>query len=291
MKGIVLAGGAGSRLDPITRVASKQLQPVYDKPMVYYPLATLLEAGISEVLLITTPEDTPRFVDLLGDGQQWGMQIDYAVQTQPRGIAEAVIIGKGFIGDGPVALILGDNIFHGDLGLAGLVASFTTGAHIFGYPVRDPERYGVVELDDEDRVVSIVEKPARPVSNLAVPGLYLYDERAPIMAEKLAPSARGELEITDLNRAYLDDGTLQATRLGQGIAWLDGGTHDSLLDAANFIATIEHRQGLKIACLEEIALRKGTITAHHFATLVRALPASGYRDYLERFVAGADPAS
>jgi glucose-1-phosphate thymidylyltransferase len=290
MRGIVLAGGAGSRLDPITRVASKQLQPVYDKPMIYYPLATLLEAGITEILLISTSDDVPRFRDLLSDGSQWGVDINYAVQPAPKGIAESLLIGRDFIADEPVALILGDNIFHGDIGLGGIVELFSEGAHIFGYPVRDPERYGVVELDADNQVLSIVEKPTHPTSNLAVPGLYLYDHQAVATAEKLTPSARGELEITDLNLAYMDRGELVATRLGQGIAWLDSGTHDSLLDAANFIATIEHRQGLKIACLEEIALRSGNITPVQFRELIEALPRSGYRDYLERFVAGDDPA-
>jgi glucose-1-phosphate thymidylyltransferase len=283
VKGIVLAGGAGSRLDPITRVASKQLQPVYDKPMIYYPLATLLDAGISDVLLISTPHDVPRFEDLLGDGSQWGMRIDYAVQTEPNGIAEAFLVGREFIAGEPVTLILGDNIFHGDVGLEPIVGGFAGGAVIFGYPVVDPERYGVVVLDDGDRVVSIEEKPARPTSNLAVPGLYVYDDQVVTMTEKLTPSGRGELEITDLNRAYLDRGELRAVRLPRGVAWLDSGTHDSLLDAANFIATIEHRQGLKIACLEEIALRRGMIDLAAFSVLVEAMPQSGYRDYLERF--------
>ena len=290
MKGIVLAGGAGSRLDPITRVASKQLQPVYDKPMVYYPLATLLEAGITEILLISTPDDVPRFRSLLGDGTQWGMSIEYAVQPKPTGIAEAFLIGRDFIDGEPVTLILGDNIFHGDIGLADMVASFTRGALIFGYPVGDPERYGVVELDEGDRVVSIVEKPAAPISNLAVPGLYLYDDRVVTMTEELIPSARGELEITDLNRAYMERGELVASRLPRGIAWLDSGTPDSLLEAANFIATIEHRQGMKIACLEEIALRRGTITASQFRAMLDGMPQSGYRDYLERFATEIDPA-
>ena len=283
MKGIVLAGGAGSRLDPITRVASKQLQPVYDKPMIYYPLATLLDAGISDVLLISTPHDVPRFEELLGDGAQWGMTIGYAVQAEPKGIAEAFLVGREFVASEPVALILGDNIFHGNIGLTDLVASFTSGGLIFGYPVVDPERYGVVDLDENDRVVSIVEKPTDPASNLAVPGLYLYDNQVVAMTEKLTPSARGELEITDLNQAYLDRDELVAIRLPRGIAWLDSGTHDSLLEAANFIATIERRQGLKIACLEEIALRRGTIDASQFRALVDAMPRSGYRAYLERF--------
>ncbi len=285
MKGIVLAGGAGTRLYPLTRVASKQLQPVYDKPMIYYPLATLLDAGIREVLVISTPHDTPRFESLLGDGAQWGMDISYAVQPEPRGIAQAFLIGSDFIGGESVALVLGDNIFHGDIGLSPLVESFSTGALIFGYPVRDPERYGVVDLDGDGNVRSLVEKPSEPISNLAIPGLYLYDGRVVEMTEGLEPSGRGELEITDLNKAYLDRGELVAIRLGRGIAWLDSGTHESLLEASNFIATIEHRQGLKIACLEEIALRTGAISFAEFRELVSALAPSSYREYLERVVA------
>lgn len=282
MKGIVLAGGAGTRLYPLTRVASKQLQPVYDKPMIYYPLATLLSARIREVLVISTPHDIPRFEALLGDGSQWGMDITYATQPEPRGIAQAFLIGREFIDGAPVALILGDNIFHGNIGLEELVSSFATGAHIFGYPVRDPERYGVVDLDADGSVRSLVEKPSGAVSNLAVPGLYLYDGDVVRIAEQLEPSARGELEITDLNLAYLARGELIATRLGRGIAWLDSGTHESLLEAANFIATIEHRQGLKIACLEEIALRTGAISFSKFQTLIDSLAPSSYREYLER---------
>ncbi len=285
MKGIVLAGGAGTRLYPLTRVASKQLQPVYDKPMVYYPLATLLSAGIREILLISTPHDVPRFEALLGDGSQWGMEITYAVQPEPRGIAEAFLIGRDFIGGKPVALVLGDNIFHGDIGLSQLVESFAGGAHIFGYPVRDPERYGVVELDESNRVRSLVEKPSDPPSNLAVPGLYLYDEHVVEMTEGLQPSGRGELEVTDLNIAYLARGELTATRIGRGVAWLDSGTHESLLEASNFIATIEHRQGLKIACLEEIALRVGTITFSEFESVVESMVRSSYREYLEQVAA------
>ena len=285
MKGIVLAGGAGTRLYPLTQVASKQLQPVYDKPMVYYPLATLLDAGIRDILLISTPHDIPRFEALLGNGSQWGMDINYAVQPEPRGIAQAFLIGSTFIGDEAVVLILGDNIFHGNIGLGPLVESFTTGAHIFGYPVRDPERYGVVDLDADDNVRSLVEKPSEPISNLAVPGLYLYDDHVVEMTESLQPSGRGELEITDLNQAYLDRGELVATRLGRGIAWLDSGTHESLLEASNFIATIEHRQGLKIACLEEIALRTGAISLAEFEALVEGMARSSYREYLERVVA------
>jgi glucose-1-phosphate thymidylyltransferase len=284
VKGIVLAGGAGTRLDPMTRVASKQLQPVYDKPMVYYPLATLMEAGISEMLLISTPQDTPRFQDLLGDGAPWGISIEYAVQDHPGGIAQAFLVGESFVGTEPVALILGDNIFHGALGLAEIVEGFANGALVFGYPVSDPVRYGVVELADDGKVLSLEEKPARPKSNLAVPGFYLYDGRVVGMTKRLEPSARGELEITDLNRAYMEEGTLRAIRLGRGIAWLDSGTHDSLLEAANFIATIEHRQGLKIACLEEIALEKGLVTLQEMEATLAAMPNSTYRDYVARAV-------
>ena len=282
MKGIILAGGAGSRLDPVTRVAVKQLQPVYDKPMIYYPLATLLEAGIREILLISTPVDLPRFESLLEDGRQWGIELSYAAQPHPTGIAEALIIGSSFIGDEPVALILGDNIFYGHIQLETIVASFEQGAIIFGYPVVDPRRYGVVELGPDQQVLSIVEKPESSRSNLAVPGLYLYDRQAPSLAAGLAPSARGELEITDLNRAYLELGQLRAIPLGRGIAWLDSGTHESLLEASNFIATIERRQGLKIACLEEIALHRGYITLTQLQSVIDRIPDSGYRAYLDR---------
>jgi glucose-1-phosphate thymidylyltransferase len=287
VKGIVLAGGAGTRLDPITRVASKQLQPVYDKPMVYYPLATLFEAGIREILLISTPHDTPRFEALLGDGDPWGVSISYAVQDHPGGIAQAFLVGRDFIAGDRVALILGDNIFHGNLGLEGIVEGFERGAIIFGYPVSDPHRYGVVEMDSGGRALSLEEKPIHPRSNLAVPGFYLYDEEVVGIAEHLDPSARGELEITDVNRTYLERGTLQVIRLGRGVAWLDSGTHKSLLEAANFIATIEHRQGLKIACLEEIAFRRGFVDEAHMERLIATMPSSGYRDYLERVM--ADP--
>ena len=282
MKGIVLAGGAGSRLDPMTRVASKQLQPVYDKPMIFYPLATLMETGIREILLISTPHDVPRFESLLGDGHIWGVEISYAVQQEPKGIAEAFLVGEEFIDGEAVALILGDNIFYGDLGLAGLIAGFDEGAVVFGYPVHDPERYGVVEIDDGDVVVSLEEKPAQPRSNLAVPGFYIYDDRVVEVAKSLSPSARGELEITDVNRFYMSDGSLRAIRLGRGVAWLDSGTHDSLLEAANFIATIEHRQGLKIACLEEIALDQGYMSLDEMEQVVAGMPNSTYRDYVKR---------
>jgi glucose-1-phosphate thymidylyltransferase len=288
MRGIVLAGGAGSRLDPITRVASKQLQPVYDKPMIYYPLATLLQAGIRQVLLISTPHDLPRFESLLGDGSQWGMELSYAIQDAPKGIAEALIIGEEFVAGDSVALILGDNIFYGNLGLDAVVESFESGAVVFTYPVKDPERYGVVELDGA-KVVSLEEKPEKPRSNLAVPGFYIYDGRVASMARAMAPSGRGELEITDLNRAYLELGELRAHRLGRGVAWLDSGTHESLLEAANFIATIEQRQGLKIACLEEIAFQKGYVSAEQLASIVQDMPKSGYREYVEGVLAEGIP--
>ena len=287
MKGIVLAGGAGSRLDPITRVASKQLQPVYDKPMVYYPLATLLGAGIREILVISTPSDTPRFEGLLGDGSQWGVSIEYAVQARPGGIAQAFVVGEDFVADDSVALILGDNIFYGNLGLSEIIGSFDSGAVIFGYPVRDPERYGVVETDDRGSALSLEEKPSQPRSNLAVPGFYIYDNNVVDIAKNLEPSDRGELEITDVNRMYLDKGALSVIRLGRGVAWLDGGTHESLLEAANFIATIEHRQGLKIACLEEIAFERGYIDHAGLSSIVSDLPNSGYRTYLEQVLAQA----
>ncbi len=281
MKGILLAGGAGSRLDPITRVASKQLQPVYDKPMVYYPLATLMAAGIRDILVVSTPTDTPRFRDLLGDGSAWGLSLSYAVQAEPKGIAEAFLVGAHFIGTDPVALVLGDNIFHGLPNLAGIVEGFDDGAMIFGYEVRDPRRYGVVEMSPDGFAVSLEEKPAKPRSNLAVPGLYFYDGSVVQTTRNLKPSARGELEITDLNRAYLDRGMLTVVPLGRGVAWLDSGTHDSLLDAANFIATIEHRQGLKIACLEEVAFEMGYIDKAHLSELIGDMPRSTYREYLE----------
>ncbi len=287
MKGILLAGGAGTRLDPITRVASKQLQPVYDKPMVYYPLGTLMEAGIQEVLVISTPDDTPRFEALLGNGSQWGMSIEYAVQLAPEGIAQAFLIGESFIDGDKSALILGDNIFYGNLGLDTVVSEFDRGAVIFGYPVSDPQRYGVVEMDGKGLAVSLEEKPDTPKSNLAVPGFYLYDEDVVDIAKNLTPSARGELEITDVNREYMARGALRTVRLGRGIAWLDSGTHDSLLQAANFIATIEHRQGLKIACLEEIAYQRGYVDRGHMTSMVAGMPRSSYREYLERILADA----
>ena len=287
MKGIVLAGGAGSRLDPITKVASKQLQPVYDKPMVYYPLATLLDAGIRDILLISTPHDIAQFESLLGDGSQWGVSISFAIQETPGGIAQAFLVGASFIGQEPVALILGDNIFFGDIGLDSIVKEFSDGALVFGYPVSDPSRYGVVEIDANGQAASLEEKPDRPRSNLAVPGFYLYDGQVTQIARSLKPSSRGELEITEVNDIYLKRGQLTVRRLGQGVAWLDNGTHDSLLEAANFIATVERRQGLKIACLEEIACRRSYITRSDLEALIAEMPDSGYRTYLQRIL--ADP--
>lgn len=281
-KGIVLAGGAGSRLYPLTLVASKQLQPVYDKPMIYYPLATLMAAGIKDILLISTPHDIPRFEALLGDGSRWGITLTYAVQPEPKGIAQAFLIGEQFIANQPVCLILGDNIFYGKMHLDRLVSGFESGARVFGYYVHDPERYGVVEFDADGKVLSIEEKPAVPRSNYAVPGLYLYDGQVCQVARSIAPSARGELEITDVNLEYLQRGQLHVERLGRGIAWLDTGTHKSLLEASNFIETLEARQGLKIACLEEIALRRGFINCATMAQVIEATPNSSYRDYLQR---------
>ncbi len=282
MKGIVLAGGAGSRLDPITRVTSKQLQPIYDKPMIYYPLATLMEAGIRDILLITTPHDSPRFEYLLGSGDDFGIHIGYTVQPEPRGIAEALLIGEEFIDGDPVTLILGDNIFYGKTGLEEVAKTLTHGAVVFGYPVRDPERYGVVEFDAEGRVLSLEEKPPRPRSEYAIPGLYVYDDQVVEIAKSVKPSGRGELEITDVNRIYLEKGQLRVSVFDRGVAWLDSGTHDSLLDAANFIATVEHRQSIKIACLEEVALDAGFIDAAKLRRTVAAMPQSSYRQYLER---------
>ena len=281
-KGIVLAGGAGSRLYPLTLVASKQLQPVYDKPMIYYPIATLMAAGIRDILLISTPHDIPRFQELLGDGSRWGISLSYAVQPEPKGIAQAFLIGEQFINREPVCLILGDNIFYGRMYLDRLLAQFEGGARVFGYYVHDPERYGVVDFDTAGRVLSIEEKPKVPKSNYAVPGLYLYDGNVVEITRSISPSARGELEITDVNVAYLRRGELLVERLGRGIAWLDTGTHKSLLEASNFIETLEARQGLKIACLEEIALHRGFIDCGTMEAVIAATPASSYREYLQR---------
>lgn len=282
-RGIVLAGGSGTRLHPVTRAVSKQLLPLYDKPLIYYPLATLMLAGIREILLISTPEDRGLFERLLGDGAQWGIRVQYAVQSEPRGIAEALLIGADFIGADPVCLILGDNLFYGH-GLPEQLraaAERSVEATVFAYHVRDPERYGVVEFDAAGRVLGLEEKPAAPRSHYALTGLYFYDARCIEFARRLKPSARGELEITDINRAYLERGTLRVELLGRGIAWLDTGTHASLLAAANFIETIEARQGLKICCPEEIAYRQGFIDRAQLAQLAESLRRSGYGDYLK----------
>jgi glucose-1-phosphate thymidylyltransferase len=281
-KGIILAGGSGTRLYPVTRVISKQLLPVYDKPMVFYPLATLMQAGIREILIITTPHEQALFRQLLGDGSDWGLRLEYAVQPEPEGLAQALIIGEDFIDGQPSCLILGDNIFHGG-GLQEVLQRASArqqGATVFGYWVKDPERYGVVVFDGQFRVLSIEEKPRRPKSHYAVTGLYFYDGRASEFARALEPSARGELEITDLNRRYLEDGSLSLERLGRGYAWLDTGTHESLQQAANFIETIESRQGLKVACPEEIAFLQGWIDEAQIRKLAEPLRKSGYGDYL-----------
>ncbi|MEZ5466589.1 MAG: glucose-1-phosphate thymidylyltransferase RfbA [Lysobacterales bacterium] len=285
-RGIILAGGAGTRLHPLTIAVSKQLLPVYDKPMIYYPLSVLMLAGISEILVINTPHEQALFQRLLGDGSQWGLNIQYAVQDQPNGLAEAFIIGREFVGDRPSCLILGDNIFYGQ-GLSQMLAradARTSGASVFGYYVRDPERYGVAEFGADGKVLSIEEKPAKPKSNYAVTGLYFYDTRACDFAANLKPSPRGELEITDLNRCYLQDDSLQVERMGRGYAWLDTGTHDSLTQAGNFIQTIEERQGLKIACPEEIAFEQGWIDAAQLLKLAEPLAKSGYGAYLKNLV-------
>jgi glucose-1-phosphate thymidylyltransferase len=281
-KGIILAGGSGSRLYPATQVLSKQLLPVYDKPMIYYPLSTLMLAGIRDILLISTPEDTPRFTQLLGDGQRWGIDLRYAVQQAPNGLAQAFVIGRDFVGGASSALVLGDNIFYGhDLQpMLARANTRTAGATVFAYPVADPERYGVAEFDAHGRVLSLAEKPQRPKSRYAVTGLYFYDNRVLDIAADLKPSARGEFEITDVNQAYLRLGELAVEVMGRGMAWLDTGTHESLLEAAQYIATIERRQGLKIACPEEIAYRQGYIDAAALEKLGQAIAKNGYGQYL-----------
>jgi glucose-1-phosphate thymidylyltransferase len=282
MKGILLAGGSGTRLYPVTQVMSKQLLPVYDKPMVYYPLTTLMLAGIREILLISTPHDTPRYQDLLGDGRRWGLKLEYVVQPKPGGIAQALLIGRDFIGGQRVALILGDNIFYGHemQSLLKPAMERERGATVFGYPVKDPERYGVVEFDEHGSAKSIEEKPKQPRSRYAVTGFYFLDDRAVDIAARLKPSARGELEITDVLADYLKRGELNAIPVGRGLAWLDTGTHEALLEAAHFIETIERRQGLKIACPEEVAYRMGFIDARQLEELARPLEKSSYGQYL-----------
>ena len=286
MRGMILAGGAGTRLFPLNQVSSKQLQAVYDKPMIYYPLETLMTAGVREVHLISTPHDLPVFQRVLGDGHQWGIDLSYGVQPEPGGIAQAVTIGESFTREQPFTLILGDNIFFGPIGLANQVSAFDGGAVIWGYPVRDPQRYGVIKLDSSGAVVSIEEKPRNPKSALAVPGLYMYDGTAVSRAKELAPSARGELEITDLNLNFLDDGQLRAVELGKDITWMDSGTHESLLESSNFIAAVEANSGYKVACLEEVAYNMGFVSLEEIARTIEAMPMSPYRSYCERAILG-----
>ena len=284
MKGIILAGGSGTRLYPATQVMSKQLLPIYDKPMIYYPLSTLMLAGIRDILVVSTPQDTPRFEQLLGDGSRWGISLKYVVQPSPDGLPQAFILGREFLAGQPCTLILGDNIFYGhDLTtLLKHAVKSVQGGHIFAYPVNDPSRHGIVELDPAGKILSLEEKPKAPRSRLAVVGLYVFDQRAPEIAASLKPSARGELEIVDMQRVYLDSRELEVTIMGRGYAWLDTGTHESMLEASSFIATVERRQGLKIACPEEIAFRSGYISATELEALARPLAKSGYGEYLLR---------
>ena len=289
-KAIILAGGAGTRLYPLTRIACKQLLPVYDKPMIYYPLATLMLGGIREVLIISTPKDVPQFRDLLGDGSRLGMHIEYAEQPKPAGIAQAFLIGADFIAGSPVTLILGDNIFYGKLDFFREALRIGKGACVFGYQVRDPERYGVVEFDAQGKAISLEEKPAQPKSHYAVPGLYVYDEQVVDICRNLQPSPRGELEITDVNIEYLKRGQLHVKVLGRGMAWLDTGTQASLLEASNYIAAIQNRQGLMVACLEEVAFHQGWIDRAQLSALVEALPKNEYREYLQMVCTEMEPA-
>jgi len=286
MKGIILAGGKGTRLNPLTLAMSKQLLPVYDKPMIYYPLSMLMLAGIREILVISTPDDLPSFMRLLGDGSQWGLRFEYARQDEPRGLADAFIVGQQFIAEEPVCLILGDNIFYGTDLVRKLqdAARLQEGARVFAYEVKDPERYGVIEFDENGKATSLEEKPKQPRSNYAVPGLYFYDSQVVKFAESLKPSSRGEIEITDLNKTYMALGQLQVTTLGRGVAWLDAGTHESLLQAANFIQAIQDRQGLMISCVEEIAFRMGFIDRDQLLALAHAMNNNSYGAYLRRLV-------
>ncbi|HAQ42411.1 MAG: glucose-1-phosphate thymidylyltransferase [Acidimicrobiaceae bacterium] len=286
MRGVILAGGAGTRLFPLNQVASKQLQPVYDKPMIYYPLETLMSSGVRDICLISSPHDLPIFQRVLGNGHQWGIDLSYEVQPEPGGIAQAVIIGESFVKQEPFVLVLGDNIFYGQTGLRSLISNFGGGAAIWGYRVQDPQRYGVIEIDSSGLVASIEEKPDNPKSDLAVPGLYVYDGTAVSRAKDLTPSNRGELEITDLNLSFLDDGQLSAVELGRDVTWMDSGTHESLLESSAFVAAIEKERGQKVACLEEVAHKMGFVSLAEITATIEKMPQSPYRTYCERSILG-----